>query len=147
MDEYIAAPYFPAVICAEFDSPIDALISLCVPHDEAMNLVAAAWRSSAAASENSCDSCCDSSCDSGGGIGCDTGCDTGVDAGCILATLDGGRHVAVLRQSAGRWAACNAFLDHRCSTRAEAERLLAKLLKRGRRGMVGVLNAAVAGKA
>jgi len=127
MDEYIAAPYFPAVICAEFDSPIDALISLCVPHDEAMNLVAAAWRSGAAASENDCDS--------------------GVDAGCILATLDGGRHVAVLRQPAGRWAACNAFLDHRCSTRAEAERLLAKLLKRGRRGMVGVLNAAVVGKA
>ena len=36
--------YFPAVVCGEFDSPIDALRSLCVPHDEAMDLVAASWR-------------------------------------------------------------------------------------------------------
>ena len=35
--------YFPAILCAEYDSPIDALIGLCVAQDEAMNLVAAAW--------------------------------------------------------------------------------------------------------
>ena len=35
--------YFPAVICAEYDSPIDALVGLHVPQDEAMDLVAAAW--------------------------------------------------------------------------------------------------------
>jgi hypothetical protein len=35
--------YFPAVICAEHDSPIDALIGLRVSHDEALDLVAAAW--------------------------------------------------------------------------------------------------------
>ena len=35
--------YFPAIICAEFDSPIDALRSLHVPADEAMNLVVASW--------------------------------------------------------------------------------------------------------
>ncbi|MFT3961682.1 hypothetical protein [Propionivibrio sp.] len=35
--------YFPAAICAEYDSPIDALIGLHVPQDEALDLVAAAW--------------------------------------------------------------------------------------------------------
>ena len=35
--------YFPAVLCALCDSPIDALVALCVPRDEAMELVAAAW--------------------------------------------------------------------------------------------------------
>ena len=36
--------YFPAVVCAEFDSPIDALVSLCVPLDEATTLVTASWQ-------------------------------------------------------------------------------------------------------
>jgi hypothetical protein len=40
-----AKPYFPAVVCVECDSPIDALLALCVPRDEAMDLVAASWRS------------------------------------------------------------------------------------------------------
>ena len=44
MEEATKESYFPAIICAEFDSPIDALIALCVPQDEAMNLVAASWR-------------------------------------------------------------------------------------------------------
>ena len=35
--------YFPAVICAVYDSPIVALIGLHVPQDETMDLVAAAW--------------------------------------------------------------------------------------------------------
>lgn len=102
-----ATRYFPAIVCAEFDSPIDALISLCVPQDEAMDLVAASWRDGQPSS--------------------------------IVATIDGGREVAALRMPDGRWAACNAFLDYACTTPSEAERKLQKLLKRGRRGMVGVL--------
>jgi hypothetical protein len=35
--------YFPAVICAEYDSPIDALAGLRVPLDEALDIVATAW--------------------------------------------------------------------------------------------------------
>lgn len=35
--------YFPAIVCAEYDSPIDALLGMHVAHDEAMDLVAAAW--------------------------------------------------------------------------------------------------------
>ncbi|MEI7612683.1 MAG: hypothetical protein WCK63_07220 [Betaproteobacteria bacterium] len=100
--------YFPAIICADFDSPIDALISLCVPQDEAMNLVAASW--------------------------------LGGEPSCVMATIDGGRNVAVLRTPDGQWAACNAYVEFCSSTRSEAERQLKKLLKRGRRGMVGVLN-------
>ena len=104
MTDCLRKTYFPAIICAEFDSPIDALISLCVAHDEAMNLVAAAWRTS--------------------------------DPSCILATLDGGRTVAALRTTAGRWAACNVFLDQCSTSRSEAERQLKKRLKRGKRGSV-----------
>ena len=37
--------YFPAVLCLLCDSPIDALVALCVPRDEAMELVAASWAS------------------------------------------------------------------------------------------------------
>jgi len=99
-----ARRYFPAIVCLECDSPIDALIALCVPRDEAMDLVAASWR--------------------------------GADGACLLATLDGGRQVAALRTPAGRWAACNAFLEPACATLAEAERELARLLRRGRRGYV-----------
>lgn len=43
MNECPPESYFPAVICAIYESPIDALIGLHVPQDEAMNLVAAAW--------------------------------------------------------------------------------------------------------
>ena len=35
--------YFPALLCELCDSPIDALVALCVPRDEAMELVAASW--------------------------------------------------------------------------------------------------------
>ena len=58
---------------------------------------------------------------------------------CVLATVDGGRSVAALRTPEGRWAACNAFLDKRCKSPQEAQRELDKLLKRGRRGYIGVL--------
>jgi hypothetical protein len=103
----VASRYFPAIICSEHDSPIDALVALCVPRDEAMDLVAASW--------------------------------PGGNAACVLATLDGGRSVAVLRTPQGRWAACNAFVEQGSSSRSEAERRLQKLLKRGRRGCVGEL--------
>ena len=40
--------YFPAIACTVCDSPIDALVALCVPRDEAMDLVAASWQKSSA---------------------------------------------------------------------------------------------------
>lgn len=107
--------YFPAILCVECDSPIDALVALCVPRDEATELVAASWR------------------------GNDAGSLVDAGAGTLVATLDGGRSVAVLPMPEGRWAACNAFLDPCYATQQEAERRLGHLLKRGRRGYVGVL--------
>ena len=56
---------------------------------------------------------------------------------CIVATLYGGRPVAVLRTPDGRWAACNAFMDELYGTPQEAGRRLTELLKRGRQGYVG----------
>jgi len=35
--------YFPAIVRTELDSPIDALVALCVPRQEAMDLVVASW--------------------------------------------------------------------------------------------------------
>ena len=43
MDELLDECYVPAIVCAEYDSPIDALIGLCVPQSEAMDLVTASW--------------------------------------------------------------------------------------------------------
>lgn len=60
----------------------------------------------------------------------------GRTAGSILAAADGGRPVAAVPLPDGRWAACNAYPEHAATTRGEAERNLAKLLKRGRRGIV-----------
>ena len=105
--------YFPAVLCAEYDSPIDALIALCVPRDEVMDLVAASWGE--------------------GGHGDECG------EVCILSTVDGGRSVVAIRTAQGRWAACHAFPELACASRKDAERQLGKLLKRGRRGYVAVL--------
>ena len=105
--QFPALTYFPAVLCVECDSPIDALVALCVPRDEAMDLVAAAWG--------------------------------GAETACVLAAVDGGRTVAAILTPQGRWAGCNAFLEYRSRTRREAERQLKKLLKRGRRGVVGEL--------
>lgn len=107
MQEKQSRSFFPAILCAEFDSPIDALIALCVPQDDAVTLVTAAW--------------------------CNGEAET------VLTSVDGGRVVAALRTETGRWAACNAFLADLCTTRSEAERRLQRLLKRGRKGMVGVL--------
>lgn len=101
--------YFPAIIHAEFDSPLDALLSLCVPGDEAMDLVTASWASK--------------------------------EADCVITQIDGGRSVAALRTTQGRWAACNIFPQHAGFSLAEAERRLGKLLRRGQRGMLGRLSA------
>lgn len=60
----------------------------------------------------------------------------GQAGGAIVATADGGRPVAAVPLPDGRWAACNAYPEHACSGRAEAERRLARLLRRGRRGLV-----------
>ena len=97
--------YFPAIVCVVCDSPIDALVALCVSRADAMMLVAAS-RSQGTTT-------------------------------CLIATLHGGRPVAVLPTPEGRWAACNAFLDELFATPQEADRKLAQLLKRGRRGYVG----------
>ena len=43
MSDAAADCFVPLIVCAEFDSPIDALLSLCVPYDEVMDLVAASW--------------------------------------------------------------------------------------------------------
>ena len=107
MSDTPATGFLPAILCAEFDSPIDALIGLHVPQDEAMDLVASAWHGGAAS--------------------------------CVLASVDGGRAVAAIRLPDGRWAGCNAFPEHLCGSFAEAERRLRKLVKRGRKGLIGVL--------
>jgi hypothetical protein len=99
--------YFPAVILAEHDSPIDALTGLRVARDEAMDLVAAAWAAGLAR--------------------------------CVLARVDGGRQVAAVLLPNGRWAACNAFAEPLCASPREAERRLEKLLRGGRRGVVGTM--------
>lgn len=54
----------------------------------------------------------------------------------IFAQVDGGRAVAAVPLPDGRWAAGNAYPEHACTTAAEAERRLQRLLKRGRRGLV-----------
>jgi hypothetical protein len=100
--------YFPAIACIVCDSPIDALVALCVRRNEAMMLVAASWQTADAAAS-------------------------------LVATLHGGRRVAVLPTPEGRWAACNAFVDELFATPQEAGRKLAQLLKRGRYGYVGYL--------
>jgi len=107
MTDASADRFVPLIVCAEFDSPIDALLSLCVPHDDVMDLVAASWFAEG--------------------------------RNCIAANVDGGRAVAAMRLPDGRWAACNAYPEYGCSTRSEADRRLGKLLKRHRRGGVGVL--------
>jgi hypothetical protein len=98
--------YFPAIVCILCDSPVDALVALCVRRDEAMMIVTAA-RGNLHEME------------------------------CFVATLHGGRPIAVLRTPEGRWAACNAFVDELFATPEAAARKLARLLKRGRQGYVG----------
>ena len=108
MDVFSHPRFLPAIICAEFDSPIDALLSLHVPQEEVMDAMVAAWHGGA--------------------------------TGCVLAVVDGGRAVAAIRLESGRWAGCNAFPAHVCASLPMAERQLRKLVKRGRRGCIGVLH-------
>ena len=55
---------------------------------------------------------------------------------CLIAELDGGRPVVVLRTPVGRWAACNAFFGDPCATPWQADQRLATLLKRHQHGYV-----------
>lgn len=103
--------YLPAIVRAEFDSALDALLALTVPRDEAMDLLVASWLSA--------------------------------EPACLLTTIDGGRAVVVLRAASGRWAACNAFLNHSCDRHADAERRLRRLLRGHQRGHVACLPATV----
>ena len=103
--------YLPAIVRAEFDSALDALLALTIPRGEAMDLLVASWLTA--------------------------------EPGCLLTTIAGGRPVVVLRTPGGRWAACNAFLYHSCSSHADAERRLRRLLRRHQRGYVACLPAAV----
>ncbi|MCM8610626.1 hypothetical protein [Accumulibacter sp.] len=103
--------YLPAIVRAEFDSALDALLALTVPRDEAMDLLVASWLSG--------------------------------EPDCLLTTIDGGRAVVVLRSASGRWAACNAFLNHSCDSQADAERRLRRLLRGHQRGHVACLPATV----
>ena len=103
--------YFPVILCIVCDSPIDALVALCVRRGEAMDLVTAVRWSG--------------------------------ETGCIVTTLHGGRQIAVMPTSDGRWAACNAFLDEVFTTRQEATWKLNTLLKRGRTGYVGYVQRTV----
>lgn len=80
--------YLPAIVCAEYDSPIDALLGRHVVHDEAMDRVTAAWQDGTVS--------------------------------CVVVTVDGGRTVAAILLSNGRWAACNAFPEHACASRYDA---------------------------
>jgi hypothetical protein len=119
--------YFPAIIIAVFDSPLDALVALTVPRDEALDIVVASWPVLARRA-------------AGNALAAEEGIDVGSDdAPAIIAHIQGGRCVAVLPTAAGRWAACNAFLDPPCHTRVDAERLLARLLRGRRVGCVGRL--------
>ena len=54
MDVFSHPRFLPAIICAEFDSPIDALLSLHVPQEEAMDAVVAAWHGGATGCAGSC---------------------------------------------------------------------------------------------
>lgn len=63
------------------------------------------------------------------------------DSGCLVANVDGGRPVVVLRTPAGRWAACNAYVANLYSTPQQADRRLGQLLKGQRHGYVACLPA------
>lgn len=134
MSELPAVRYFPAIICAEYDSPIDALLALKVPRDEALDLVVAAWPVwQRQRPEPFRPALADEFANKVYGEAAT------LDLPALLTQVDGGRHVAVLFTASGRWAACNAFPEPPCPTLAAAEARLARLLRRGRRGCVGRL--------
>lgn len=58
------------------------------------------------------------------------------DAEVLLQRAEGGRWVAAVRVEDGVWLACNAFPEYASARRADAERGLAKVARRGRRGCV-----------
>lgn len=103
--------YFPAVICSQHHSAFDALVTLGVPRDEAMDLVAASW---------------------------------GRPDESLVTWVDGGRAVAAVLVTPLCWAACNAYLEKSTPLQREAERELGKVLKRGKRGLIGLWRGAPA---
>ena len=123
------ARYFPAVVCAEFDSPVDALRSLCVSHEEAMDLVAASWfpisSRRAIKPADGGDACERDECDKR-------------EQYALVTTIDGGRCVAALRLNNGRWAACYAYPEQAATSRVEAERRLRRLTRGKKLGLVAV---------
>lgn len=122
------ARYFPAVVCAEFDSPVDALRSLCVPHEEAMDLVAASWfPPSSRRAIKPADVC-------------DTFESDECEQYALVTTIDGGRSVAVLLLNNGRWAACYAYPEQAATSRVEAEQRLRRLARGKKRGLVGMFD-------
>lgn len=127
-DHLSFARYFPAIVYAEFHSPVDALCSLCVSHDEAMNLVVAAWYAADRRDRNQ-------EIDGRGERHEWQGCT-------IVTTIDGGRCVAALPLENGRWAACYVYLGQATASCAEAERRLRKLVRGKKRGLVGCVDAA-----
>lgn len=56
----------------------------------------------------------------------------------IMASVYGGRAVAVLHLPTSRWAACKVFLEEVCPTPQAAERRMGKLLKRSTRSALNV---------
>ena len=116
----------PAISPPSSDSPVDALRSLCVPHEEAMDLVAASWfppsPRRAIKPADVCGTCERDEC--------------GQYA--LVTTIDGGRCVAVLRLNNGRWAACYAYPEQAATSRVEAERRLRRLTHGKKRGLVAV---------
>lgn len=54
----------------------------------------------------------------------------------LLATVDGGRQVVVMRDPGGRWLACHPYLGDLCTTLQEAEGRLQKRLRPRRRGVI-----------
>ena len=95
--------YIPVVVHSEHEAALDALLSIGVPRDEAMDLIVSGWQRLRET---------------------------------IFAHTDGGRPVAVVPLSDGRWAAGNAFPGLASPSEAVAMRSLARVAGRGGRGLV-----------
>ncbi|MCL2831309.1 MAG: hypothetical protein FWD77_11355 [Betaproteobacteria bacterium] len=109
--------YFPVIFLSrhpEHASPVDALAALDVPAAEALECALAYWHGRSA--------------------------EEGQDE-IILAWLDGGRAVAALRLGGQGWIPCNAYPESASSRRIEAERALAKIARRGKKGCVACVPA------
>lgn len=94
--------HYPAVAYAEFDSPIDALIALGIPRDEAQETLVATWSATYANHHTAV----------------------------ITATHTEQQYlIAALHLPSTRWAACKVFLEKAWSTPREVERRMGQLFK------------------